>query len=189
MTETAADGRAAEKRRRILQSAWRLALRVGLRGATMEGLAREAGIAKGTLYAQFPDKEAVLGAVIDDRLVELEAAFAGGMGDEGSAAERIGAALAAKYSFIMDAVEGSPHANEILNVHHEFAARFAALDRGIEARVAAALADAGAANPASLASLAIGAADGVARRLREPAVVDAAIRLLCRRLIEPETRR
>ena len=59
MTETTADPRANEKRRRIIEAAWRLALKQGLRAATMEALAREAGVAKGTLYAHFPDKDAV----------------------------------------------------------------------------------------------------------------------------------
>jgi AcrR family transcriptional regulator len=188
MTETPVDSRAAEKRRRILQAAWRLALRHGLRAATMEGLAREAGIAKGTLYAQFPDKEAVLGAVVDDMLVEFEVAFSLGMTGGGSAAERVGAALAGKYGLMVRAVEGSPHANEILNSHHAFAARFATLDRRIEAGVVATLATAGVADPTFLAGLLIGAADGVARRLVGAAAVERAIKLLCRRLIEPEAR-
>jgi|HubBroStandDraft_2_1064218.scaffolds.fasta_scaffold514047_1 AcrR family transcriptional regulator len=188
MTEAISDSRTAEKRRRILQAAWRLALRQGLRAATMEGLAREAGIAKGTLYAQFPDKEAVLGGVIDDLLVELEVAFGEGMAGTGSAAERIGAGLAGKYGFIMRSVEASPHADEILNAHHSFAARFANLDRVVEAEVVAALARAGVADSTFLGRLVIGAADGVARRLADPATVERAIRLLCRRLIEPEAR-
>ena len=45
MTETAADPRASEKRRRIIEAAWRLALRSGVRATTMEALAREAGVA------------------------------------------------------------------------------------------------------------------------------------------------
>jgi AcrR family transcriptional regulator len=188
MSEAALDARVVEKRRRILQAAWRLVLRQGLRAATMEGLAREAGIAKGTLYAQFPDKEAVLGAVIDDLLVEFEAAFAEGMGGAGSAAERIGAALAGKYCLMLRAVEGSPHADEILGTHHDFAARFATLDRTIETGVVAALAKAGVADPAFLARLVIGAADGVARRLTDAAAAERAIGLLCRRLSAPDAR-
>jgi AcrR family transcriptional regulator len=186
MTEAIVETRAVEKRRRIVQAAWRLALRQGLRAATMEGLAREAGIAKGTLYAQFPDKEAVLGAVVDDLLVEFEVAFNLGLSGAGSAAERVGAALAGKYGLMVRAVEGSPHANEILNSHHSFAARFATLDRRIEAGVVAALVAAGVTDANFLAGLLIGAADGVARRLVDPVAVERAIKLLCRRLIEPE---
>ena len=123
MTETAADPQANDKRRRIVDAAWRLALRVGLRATTMEALAREAGVAKGTLYAHFPDKEAVFDGVVDDLLVELAAAFDRGMASDGAVAERIGAALAGKYGVVMRAIEGSPHAAEILDAHHRFAPR------------------------------------------------------------------
>ena len=186
MTDIAADPRAIEKRRRTLQAAWRLVLRQGLRGATMEALAREAGIAKGTLYAQFSDKDAVFGAVIDDMLIALEAAFADGMAGQGAVAERVGAALASKYGIIARALEGSAHADEILNEHYRFAARFEAFDQKIEAEIMAALAQAGVADPATLARVVIGAANGVARKIVGAEAVEHTIRLICRRLIEPD---
>jgi AcrR family transcriptional regulator len=186
VTEIVSDGKALEKRRRIVQAAWRLVLRHGLRGMTMEALAREAGIAKGTLYAQFVDKDAVIGAVIEDMLIELRAAFVGGMGSRGSAAERIGAALAGKYGIIARALEGSAHADEIFNEHHRFAARFAAFDRGVEDEIATELARAGAADAATLARIVVGAANGVAHKMAGADAIDRAIRLVCRRLIEPD---
>ena len=142
MTETTADPRANEKRRRIIEAAWRLALRNGLRAATMEALAREAGVAKGTLYAHFPDKDAVFDGVVADLLVELAAAFDRGMRSDGDVAERIGAALAGKYGVVARAIEGSPHAGEILDAHHRYAPRVAAFDQRVETEVAAALAKA-----------------------------------------------
>ena len=75
MTETGSDLKGAEKRRRIVEAAWRLVRRQGLRGMTMEALAREAGIAKATLYGQFADKEAVYTGVIDEMIVDLQRAF------------------------------------------------------------------------------------------------------------------
>ena len=60
--------RAQEKRRRMLEAARLVVLRDGLRGATMEAIAREAGIAKATLYAQFSDKDAVVGALVETML-------------------------------------------------------------------------------------------------------------------------
>ena len=185
MTETTADPRASEKRRRIVAAAWRLALRGGLRATTMEALAREAGIAKGTLYAHFPDKEAVFDAVVADLLVELGEAFDRDLASAGPVAERIGAALAGKYGVVARAIEGSPHAGEILDAHHRFAARVAAFDRRVEVEVAAALATAGAADPEALARLVVGAANGVARAHAGADAIDRAIRLVCRRLIEP----
>jgi AcrR family transcriptional regulator len=185
VTETAADPRANEKRRRIVEAAWRLALRNGLRATTMEALAREAGVAKGTLYAHFPDKNAVFDGVVDDLLVELAAAFDRGLGGDGAVGERIGAALAGKYGVVMRAIEGSPHASEILDAHHRFAPRVAAFDRRVESEVAAALTKAGVADSAALARVVIGAAGGVARALPGAEASDRAIRLVCRRLIEP----
>jgi len=188
VTETTADPRANEKRRRIVEAAWRLALRQGLRATTMEALAREAGVAKGTLYAHFPDKDAVFDGVVADLLVELAAAFDRGMAGEGAVAERIGAALAGKYGVIARAIEGSPHAGEILDAHHRYAPRVAAFDRRAEDEVAAALAKAGVDDSAALARVVIGAAGGVARALAGAEATDRAIRLVCRRLIEPAGR-
>ena len=188
MTETTADPRANEKRRRIIEAAWRLALRNGLRATTMEALAREAGVAKGTLYAHFPDKETVFDGAVADLLVELAAAFDRGMASGGPVAERIGAALAGKYGVVARAIEGSPHAGEILDAHHRFAPRVAAFDRQVENEVAAALAKAGAADSAALARIVIGAAAGVARALAGAEATDRAIRLVCKRLIEPAMR-
>ena len=186
MPESLGDGRTIEKRRRILQAAWRLVLRQGLRSTTMEALAREAGIAKGTLYAQFVDKDAVIGAVIDDMVVEVQAAFGDGMAGEGPVAERVGAALAGKYGVIARALEGSPHAEEILNEHYRYAARFEALDRRVESEVADALAQAGAADSTILARIVIGAANGVAHKMAGAEAIGRAIRLVCGRLIEPD---
>ena len=185
MTETTADPRANEKRRRIVEAAWRLALRSGLRAATMEALAREAGVAKGTLYAHFPDKDAVFDGVVADLLVELAAAFDRGMRSDGAVAARLGAALAGKYGVVMRAIEGSPHAGEILDAHHRFAPRVAAFDRQVEGEVASALAEVGVADSATLARVVIGAAGGVARAQEDAEATDRAIRLVCRRLIEP----
>ena len=188
MVEISTDTRTAEKRRRILQAAWVLVLRHGLRGMTMEALAREAGIAKATLYTQFADKDNVIAGMIDDMLIELQAAFAKGMTDEGTVAERIGAALAGKYGLIIRALEGSPHADELFNEHYRFAARFKALDGNIEDQIAAALAGAGAVAAPALTRIILGAAHGIARDLSGAEEVDRAIRLMCRRMIEPEVR-
>jgi len=185
VTETAADPRAKEKRRRIIEAAWRLALRSGLRATTMEALAREAGVAKGTLYAHFPDKDAVFDGVIADLLVELAAAFDRGMRSEAAIAERIGAALAGKYGVIARALEGSAHAAEIVEAHHRFAPRFAAFDQRVAGEVGAALAKSGVVDPTDLARIVIGAAGGVARALSGADAIDRAIRLVCRRLIAP----
>lgn len=60
-----------DKRRAILAAALRLVARSGLHNTPMSALAREAGVAAGTLYLYFPSKEAMLNALyldlLDDR--------------------------------------------------------------------------------------------------------------------------
>jgi AcrR family transcriptional regulator len=154
----------------------------------MEALAREAGIAKATLYAQFADKDAVVAAVIDDLLVELTAAYRAGMASSGGAAERIGAALGGKYGIIVRALEGSPHADELFNEHYRYAERFRALDMSIVDEIAAELARAGAKDAARLTRTVLAAASGIARHMSDAKEVDQAIRLMCVRMIAPEIR-
>ena len=151
----------------------------------MEALAREAGVAKGTLYAHFPDKDAVFDGVVADLLVELAAAFDAACRATARSPSGSARRSPASMALSLASIEGSPHAGEILDSHHRFAPRVAAFDLRVEAEVAAALAKAGVADPAGLARIVIGAAGGVARALSGGEQTERAIRLVCRRLIEP----
>lgn len=62
-------GVAAANRDRILDAAERLLGRFGYRKMTVEDIASEAGIGKGTVYLSFPSKEEVLLSTVD-RIVE-----------------------------------------------------------------------------------------------------------------------
>lgn len=53
----------ADKRQAILAAALRLIARTGLHNTPMSALAREAGVAAGTLYLYFPSKEAMINAL------------------------------------------------------------------------------------------------------------------------------
>jgi len=54
------------KRRSLHEAAIRLLCRVGADGLTMEALAREVGVAKGTLYLHVPDKQTLLDEVVQE---------------------------------------------------------------------------------------------------------------------------
>ncbi len=159
--------RTLEKRRRMLDAARSVMLRDGLRGATMEGIAKAAGIAKPTLYAQFADKDAVFVGLLEWLLGDLMAAFAAGMDSEGNAAERIGAGLVAQYRLLAQMLEGSPHASEMMN------------------RVVALLDQSGVADAAGLARVVVSAAYGIALKVSDPDAMADGIRLTCLRLITP----
>ena len=53
------------RRNQILEAALRVWIRDGFHSAPVEAIAREAGIAKGTIYLYYPTKEAILQAAID----------------------------------------------------------------------------------------------------------------------------
>jgi AcrR family transcriptional regulator len=75
MTETATPpvpvaAEKSDKRRAIADAAIRLIARCGLHGAPMSALAREAGVAAGTLYLYFSSKEAMINALYLEVLEE-----------------------------------------------------------------------------------------------------------------------
>ncbi len=178
--------RAQEKRRRILDAARLVMLRDGLRGATMEAIARQAGIAKPTLYAQFADKDAVFVGLIETLLDQLIQAFVEGLDTTGNEAERIGEGLAQQYLVLAKLLDGSPHAAELMSEHKRLGMTFADKDAEMLRRIEAILVDAKVADAAELTHLVVSSAYGVALKTRDEAVMAERIRLLCRRLIEPE---
>ncbi|HVP28027.1 MAG TPA: TetR/AcrR family transcriptional regulator [Myxococcota bacterium] len=53
------------RRAQILDAALRLWMRQGFHATPVDAVAREAGVAKGTIYLYFPTKEAMLAALVD----------------------------------------------------------------------------------------------------------------------------
>ena len=86
-----------ERQARIVDAARHLILRQGLRATTMEAIAREARIAKPTLYGYFADKEAVFATIIQALVDDIRAAVDSALSGEGDVVARVGGALAAKY--------------------------------------------------------------------------------------------
>lgn len=71
-TEQSRPGRpkSRAKRRDILEAAGRLFLQHGLQGASMDAVAREAGVSKQTVYSHFDGKEALFSACIRTKVSE-----------------------------------------------------------------------------------------------------------------------
>ena len=107
----------ADKSARILEAAKQLFLQNGLRGTSMEAIAKEAGVAKPTLYARFPDKEAVFVAIGTAIMHDYRRAFAEALAGPGSAAERLTAAIGAKYASIDSLLGQSPHGPDLMAEH------------------------------------------------------------------------
>lgn len=106
---------AANRRtQRILAAATSLFGRYGFQRTSMDQVAAEAGVAKGTVYAHFEDKEAVFRAVCqlvcDDLLARAHTAAS----SAGPFDRRLLATLEAKFLRVFELVHRSPHASELL---------------------------------------------------------------------------
>jgi AcrR family transcriptional regulator len=78
--------RAEATRRRILDAAGPLFVRLGYRETTMSGLAKAAGVAVQTLYLSFGSKAAVLEAVLDADAEDHPTGWSGDLGPDGPTA-------------------------------------------------------------------------------------------------------
>jgi AcrR family transcriptional regulator len=102
-----------ETRQRIVDAAIRLFTRYGFKRTSVDWLAREANVAKPTIYAYFQDKEAVFRAVVVSACAAIlqEARTASGASIE----ERVAAMLSAKFTRYWELVQSSPHAPELID--------------------------------------------------------------------------
>jgi AcrR family transcriptional regulator len=155
----------------------------------MEAIAREARIAKPTLYGYFPDKEAVFLGIVEELVADLLAAFEAALMSEGDVVSRIAAALTAKYRTIETLLQGSAHAAELYDEHDRSAGPFfRKVEETVETAIAAELQAAGVKDPDGLARLLAGASYGIGRKTRDMGEIEAAMRLLVERLVRPELR-
>jgi AcrR family transcriptional regulator len=116
--------------RRVIRAAEELFKKVGFRAVTMELVAREANVAKATLYSYFKNKDDLYMAVcarmarILKGSVELALMKADTPLDE-----RLADAVIAKHRPVFTLVRASPHAAELLSFTHSMAGEiFANLD-------------------------------------------------------------
>jgi len=98
---------------RILDAASRLFLQYGYKRCTVDDIAVEAGVAKGSIYLHFDSKEAVFGAVCrrlcGQVLGNMEAVATG----DGSPDERLMDMMLGSGLYIWDFCHQAPHAPEI----------------------------------------------------------------------------
>jgi AcrR family transcriptional regulator len=178
---------AEAKREAILRAAQDLLVKHGLRGTSMEAIARQARIAKPTLYAYFPDKIAIFQMLVDTVIAEWRDNFVGALGGEGDIVQRVGAALTAKNKGTMRLINTSPHAAELYDAHDRVTgAQFRRFDAEIAAALEAALAGAGVARARLVTQMQLAASFGNGHKATNPAELGPALRLLAERLIRPE---
>lgn len=94
-----------------------------------------------------------LAAIVDILLGEIGAAFRAGMAGPGPVDQRIGAALAGQYLALAKALEGSPHAAELMSEHKRTALALEDIEHGFSGEIATALAAEGVGDAVALAHL------------------------------------
>ena len=93
----------------ILDAAERLIGVLGYSKTTMDDVAREAGVAKRTIYVHFPSKEEVVLCTIDRIVERLVGRLRGHAAAPGSAADRIRAILVERVMYRFDSVRNYSH--------------------------------------------------------------------------------
>lgn len=101
-----------EVREAILDAADRLLARYGYRKMTVEDIAREAGIGKGTVYLHFPSKEEVVLSRVDRMVEQLKERLWAVARSDADAAIRLRLMLLARVLYRFDSVQ---HYTQSLN--------------------------------------------------------------------------
>ncbi len=159
----AGGARAGLRRERLINAAEAVFTRDGLRGASMERIAAEAGVARATVYAYFTDKEHAF-LLVSQRLAQrLEASFTAALAGGEAPKLRVRRAILAKYELIFQVARLSPHAADLLAAKDRLAGPvFAAAEARILAALQAELAALHVANPTEATAILFAAAKGVA---------------------------
>jgi AcrR family transcriptional regulator len=145
MSSTAPDTAIDENARykRVMRTAEELFKRVGFRAVTMELVAREANVAKATLYSYFKNKDELYVAVCARMARILRGSVEQALTKPDTALdERLADAVIAKHRPVFTLVRASPHAAELLTYTHSMAGEiFANLDLEMLDLFRAAMAD------------------------------------------------
>jgi len=129
--------------KRAIRTAEELFKRVGFRAVTMELVAREANVAKGTLYSYFKNKDELFLAVCVRMARILRESVEQALMKPGASLDaRLADAVIAKHRPIFALVRVSAHAAELFSYTHSMAGEiFANLDADILEMLRAAMAD------------------------------------------------
>jgi AcrR family transcriptional regulator len=131
------------RRSAILAAAHTCFWKSGIRRTSIEDVANEAGLAKGTIYLYFDSKEELFAALAAKLCEESLGGVAAALAAPGPLARRLAGALDAKIGHFHRLLAGSAHAAELLDESASIAAtHLDQLDRAFHAAIEKALAGA-----------------------------------------------
>jgi AcrR family transcriptional regulator len=115
-------GDAEGRRTAILDAALRVFGQYGYRRTSMDDLASETGIAKGTIYLSFASKDEVFQALsqrLSDRMLTDATAA---RHQPGTTADKLAAMSASWFGTYVETIQNSPHAGELIDAKHRLSA-------------------------------------------------------------------
>jgi AcrR family transcriptional regulator len=115
-------GDAEARRAEILDAALHMFGQYGFRRTSMDDIARETGIAKGTIYLSFAGKEEVFQALAQRLAQRMLAGAEAASRRPGTTADRLTAMIVAWFGTYADTISRSPHADELLDAKHRLSA-------------------------------------------------------------------
>jgi AcrR family transcriptional regulator len=115
-------GDAEARRAVILDAALRVFGQYGYRRTSMDDVAAEAGIGKGTIYLSFASKEEVFRALSQSLSQRMLAGAEAARRRPGSTADKLAAMNAAWFGTYAETIRRSPHAAELLDAKHRLSA-------------------------------------------------------------------
>ena len=119
-------GNAEARRAGILDAALRVFGQYGYRRTSMDDIAREAQIGKGTIYLSFASKEEVFQALAQRLAQRMLAGAEAASRRPGTTADKLAAMHAAWFGTYADTISRSPHAADLLDAKHQLSADLAA---------------------------------------------------------------
>jgi TetR/AcrR family transcriptional regulator, regulator of autoinduction and epiphytic fitness len=186
-------GDAEARRVAILDAALRVFGQYGFRRTSMDDIAREAQIGKGTIYLSFASKEEVFRALSEGLAQRMLDGAEAARRSPGTTGDKLAAMHAAWFGTYAETIRRSPHATELLDAKHRLSADLAAASASRYKRlVRDVLAEATAAGeldlkpvgltPESAAELLIASARGLDSSASSPAAygryLDALVRVM-----------
>ncbi|HEX4061361.1 MAG TPA: TetR/AcrR family transcriptional regulator [Streptosporangiaceae bacterium] len=115
-------GDAEARRAAILDAALRMFGQYGFRRTSMDDIAREAQIGKGTIYLSFASKEEVFQALSQRLVQQMLAGAEAASRQPGTTADKLAAMHVAWFGTFADTLRRSPHAADLLDAKHQLSA-------------------------------------------------------------------
>lgn len=131
-----------EKRRRILEQAFDVALRYGYQRMTMDDVAKACGMSRPALYLQFKNKGEIFSAIASEMMERSLVSAQAALNSDGSIEDRVFAAIKAGILDPMQYLSSTAHGAELIDMKHQLAGNVIADWHGRKAAMIAAALDA-----------------------------------------------